>query len=136
MQSISHEVNLLHQTYCVSMGIGDMPMVPYFERLWFDAHNAGLTPEDVRMVIIDRQRRVKDGVRHRECLLLRNIAGSEEAIGNTIMEAAHLRALRRIKPVDAGKLEVLKATGRVTEQSRGEAVPIGKVIEEMRKAAE
>jgi hypothetical protein len=142
MNSINEEINLLHKTYCVATGIGDMPMVPMFERWYFEAMNAGVTCEDVRSVIADRQRRIRDGVRHKESLYLRNLIGSEEAIGSVIEEAAHIRALRRIKPVDTGKLEVLRATGRCselsrtgTDQNRTDAVPIGKVIEEMRKAA-
>jgi hypothetical protein len=135
MQSINHEINLLHQCYCVSMGIGEMPLVPLFERWWFDAVQAGITCEDIRLVISDRQRRVKDGVRHRECLLLRNVCSSEETIGNLIMEAAALKAARRIRTVDGGKAEVLRATGRGKEMSSNDAVPIGKVIEALRKAA-
>lgn len=132
---MNEEINLLHRTYCVAMGIGEMPLIPYFERGWLDAVNAGITCEDIRIVVADRQRRIRDGVRHRECLLLRNLIGSDEAIGNLMNEASMLRAQARVKPVNAGKLEVLRATGRLEPKPATDAVPIGKVIDEMRKAA-
>lgn len=135
MESMNEEIRLLHQCYCTAMGIGEMPLVPYYERLYCEAVNAGITCEDIRMVIADRQRRIRDGVRHRECLLLRNVIGSDEAIGNLMNEASMLLAKARVKPVNAGKLEVLRATGREEPKPVTDAVPIGKVIEEMRKAA-
>jgi len=47
MNSINEEVNNLHQCYCVSLGIGDMPLMATWERQWLSAVNAGVTCADV-----------------------------------------------------------------------------------------
>jgi len=92
-----------------------------------------MTPDDVKLVIKARMKRIAAGVRHEESLYIRNIAGSEEAIANTMEEAAAIRATLRIKAYPASKAQALRATGREDEPERGSAVPISEVIQAMRR---
>ncbi len=86
------------------------------------------------MVIKARKERIKAGIRHEECLCIRNIAGTEEAVANALEEVAVVKAKMRVKVFDAGKREVLRATGRSDEPEQGRAVPISDVIQAMRSA--
>ena len=134
MDSICPEINAFHKAYCDALGY-DFPLLPNMERGWLDAMQSGMTIECVRLVVKDRQARIKAGVRNKECLLFRNIAGSEDAIGDVLQEAAAIQARMRVKVVPAGKSEVLRATGRVAEPEQTDAKPIGQVIDALRKAA-
>ena len=132
MESISPEINAMHHAYCEATGF-DIPLAPYFERQWFEALNCGLTCDCVRLVIKERVRRIREQVRKPECLLLRNVAGSEAAIFDVLQEAAAIRARMRVKVMSPGKAEVLRATGRPVEPD-GNVRPISEVIEAMRRA--
>ena len=133
MQSINPEINAMHAAYCEARGL-DLVLLPPAERQWFDAMKLGMTPEDVRMVIKARKERIKAGIRHEECLCIRNIAGSDEAVANSLEEVAVVKAKMRVKVFDSGKREVLRATGRSDEPEQGRAVPISDVIQAMRSA--
>jgi hypothetical protein len=111
-------------------------MLPTHERWWSDARKCGLTPDCVKLVIKARMKRIHAGVRHEESLMIRNIAGSDEAIANTIEEVAAIRAKLRVKVMPKGKADVLRATGRPAEPEQSTAKPIGEYIEALRKAAE
>lgn len=133
MESMDPHINALHAAYCEEAKI-QLPMLPAYERWWFDAKQAGLTPEDVKMVMVHRRLRIKAGFRNAECTYLRNICGSEEAIANTMDEAATLRAKQRIKTVPPGKAEVLRATGRSAEPETQNVRSVAEVIKAMNKA--
>ena len=135
MDSISPAINSIHAAYCEALGY-QFNMMQRHERGWYDALKYGMTPDDVKLVIKNRQARIKIGVRRDECILWRNIAGSEDAISDVIEEAASLRARMRIKVIPSGKAEVLKATGRPTELEQSSSKPIGDYIKEMRIAAQ
>jgi len=132
MQSINSDVNSIHQAFCDARDL-ELNMHPTNERWWFDALKCGMTPDDVKLVIKSRMKRIAAGVRHEESLYIRNIAGSEEAIANTMEEAAAIRATMRIKAYPAGKAQALRATGRDDEPEQGGAVPISEVIQAMRR---
>lgn len=132
MQSINSDVNSIHQAFCDARGF-ELNMHPTNERWWFDALKCGMTPDDVKLVIKARMKRIAAGVRHEECLAIRNIAGSDEAIANTMEEAAAIRATMRIKAYPASKAQALRATGREDEPEQGSAVPISEVIQAMRR---
>jgi len=131
--SINPAINDIHQAYCESTGF-DLNLTPFFERQWFEAMKAGLTCDCVRLVIKERLRRIREGVRRPECLLLRNVAGTEMAIGDVLQEAAMIRARMRVKVVPAGKAEVLRATGRSDESEQIPMRPVSEVIEAMRQS--
>ena len=133
MESINPEINAIHEAFCCAMGF-ELNLLPASERHWRDAIKSGMTPDDVKLVIKTRMKRISAGVRHQECLYIRNIAGSEEAIANTMEEAAAIRATMRIKAYPVGKAQALRATGREDDPEQGSAVPIRDVIEAMRKA--
>lgn len=134
-QNMIARVNGLHNAYCITTGI-TLNLTPCFERWWYDAATAGLIPTDLLLVLQDRQRRIKLGERNQACLLLRNICGSEEAIGDVVNEAAQLNALARKPKMNKPKAAVLRATGRETEIKQGDAKPIGDYIKKMRLAVE
>lgn len=134
MISTSPEINQLHAVYCAATGM-QLRLLPASERWWFNAIQSWITYEDILLVVKSRQQRVKQGFRHKECLLLRNFIGSEEAIQSVIEEAAQIRALQRAPRFSKGKEQVLKATGRpVNPDSKGIRT-IGEVLDAMRKAA-
>ncbi len=134
MQSINPEINSIHRAYCESTGF-DLNLTAFFERQWFEAMKEGLTADCVRLVIKERLRRIREGVRRPECLLLRNVAGTEGAIADVLQEAAAIRARLRVKVFSSDKSDVLRATGRPAEPEQSEARPIGEYIEQMRCAA-
>lgn len=133
MDSINPEINALHQAYCEATSF-EVPLLPTFERQWFEAIKCGMKPDDVKLVVKTRMKRVAQEARRPESLLLRNFCGSEEAIGDVIQEAAAIRATMRIKVFPAGKADVLRATGRADEPEQEPMRPISEVIAAMRKS--
>lgn len=114
MTSTSPEINQLHQAYCQATGM-QLALLPASERWWYDAIKAGMQIEDIQLVVKDREKRINAGVRRKECLLLRNLIGSDEAIQSVMEESAAIRALKRRAQYPKGKQQVLKATGRSPE---------------------
>ncbi len=104
-------IKALHAAYCDGTG-GPLMLTKVFERWWWESVRLGITPEDVTLVLKDRIKRIAAGVRRKECLYLRNITGSEEAIANVMDEAAALKALMRVKKYSPAKASVLRASGR------------------------
>jgi len=135
MHSINSDVNSIHQAFCDARGFELNMQLPQ-ERWWFEALKCGMTPDDVKLVIKARMKRIAAGVRHEESLYIRNIAGSEEAIANTMEEAAAIRATMRIKVYPASKAQALRATGRSDAPEPSQARPIGEYIEELKRAVE
>lgn len=133
MDSINPAINAIHEAFCAAVGY-QLPMMQKHERGWYDALKYGMTPDDVKLVVKNRQARIKIGVRRDECIFWRNIAGTEDAIADVIEEAAALRAKMRIKVYPASKAQALRATGRDSEPEQSNAKPIGEYIEAMRKA--
>ncbi len=133
MLSSSPEINKLHAAYCAATGM-DLALLPASERWWYDAIKAGMQIEDIQFVVKDREKRIKEGVRRKECLLLRNFIGSDEVIQSVMEEAAAIRALKRRAQYPKGKQQVLKATGRPTEPDAKGIRSVGEVLEAMRKA--
>lgn len=133
MESLNASINAIHQAYCESTTF-ELPMMPHFERQWYEAIQCGMTPDCVRMVVKSRLQRVKDKIRQPESLLLRNFCGSEAAICNVLEEAAALRARMRIKVYPASKSEVLRATGRSDQPEQEPTRSIKDVLKAMREA--
>ncbi len=133
MESINAEITAIHRAYCESTSY-EIPMLPQFERQWFEALKTGLTPDCIRLVVKSRLRRVAQDARRPESLLLRNFCGNEAAICDVIQEAAAIRAGMRIKTFAPGKAEVLRATGRTDEAETGPVRHVSEVIAGMRAA--
>ena len=134
MRSISPEITALHAAYCAALGI-DLLLTASAERHWYEAQGEGVTAETIRAVLADRQKRIRAGVRHKESLLLRNLIGDEDRIGDLLNEFAVLKAAGRVRVMEPGRAAVLKATGRPAEIATVDARPVADVIEAMRKAA-
>lgn len=133
MQSINPEINAIHAAYCEATTF-ELPMMPHFERQWYEALQCGMTPDCVKLVVKSRMRRVAEKVRQPESLLLRNFCGSETAIADVICEAAAIRAKMRVKVYSTGKADVLRATGRPDQPEQGKTVSVKEVIQGMRSA--
>jgi len=135
MQSISPEVNAIHAAFSEAIGY-EVAFFNCYERYWYEALKMGMTCDDVKLIVKSRQRRIKDGVRHEECLKIRNIAGSEESIAEALEEVASIRAKMRVRVFPSGKSEVLRATGRPDEPEQSSARPISEYLGELRRAAQ
>lgn len=102
----------MHESYNRAMGMS-LSNNPAFERYWLSAIKAGLTVEDLVQVIAYRLRQIKGGNRRAASVFLRNLVGSDEAIGDTLNEAAVLRSsLKRQALEQSPQAKVLSATGR------------------------
>lgn len=139
---MTYQISELHRAFCATSG-HDAPLNATTERFWFDAIKAGMTVNDLKMVLLERKQAIKRGQRLEASLLLRNICGSEERILDVIEEASMLRAKLRCKPVNQAKSAVLRATDRpafyedrttTDPNQKNTAVPIATVIAAMRKA--
>jgi hypothetical protein len=141
MISANDKVNALHAAYTAVSG-RETPLMPHWERGWLIASSYGLTPEDVRSVFPERKRLVSKGAanggRHAACLSLRNWIQDEEEIANLLDECHELRARKRVRVMDSGKADVLRATGRPTEVPSEPAKQAGELdlMKALRKAAQ
>ncbi len=135
MESLNPKINTIHSAFCEAMGI-DFVLLPPAERQWYEALKMGMTAEDVKLVVKCRKERIRAGIRHEECLRIRNIAGSEDAICNALEEVAAARAKLRVKVFSTGKAQALRDTGRADAPEQGPMRHISEVMQEMRKAAQ
>ncbi len=124
----------MHSAFCEAVGY-EVALLPPAERHWYEALKMGMTPDDVRLVVRHRKQRIKAGVRHEESLKIRNIAGSEDAIAESLEEVAAIKAKTRVNVFPKGKAEVLRATGRPDEPEQTPSKPISEYIEALRKSA-
>ncbi len=124
----------MHAAFCEATGF-DLVLLPPAERHWYEALKMGLTCDDLRLLVKARLRRIKDGVRHEECLRIRNLVGSEDAISEAFEEIAAIKARMRVKVFSAGKAQVLRDTGRPDEPEQGPMRPVSEVIQAMKQAA-
>ncbi len=135
MQSLNPAINEIHAAFCQALGY-ELVLLPPAERQWYEALKLGMTCEDVKLIVKSRQQRIKAGVRHEECLRIRNIAGSDETIADALEESAAMKARMRVKVFDKGKSEVLRSTGRPDEPEQGRVMPFKEVIEGLRSAVQ
>lgn len=135
MKSQNETVNTLHETYCQAMAL-EFELTQADERRWLQGVVAGLDADMLRLVIFDRRKRITAGVRNKECLLVRNLVGSDEAVADTMNEAAVIRAQMRVKVMPKGKADVLTATGRSAEAETNRVVTPAEIeaIKVLRKA--
>jgi len=137
MDSLNPHVNALHTAFCEVSG-QQLPMLPFFERNWCEAHNFGVTPEDITRVFKERTKGVQLGERRRASLLLRAFCGSEEAIASVVEESAALKARARMRVVDPARAAILRQTGREDKAPETPARAVGDtdLLNQLRKAAQ
>ena len=87
-------------------------MTMLFERLLFESHQAGLTPEMVKAVITSRKQRKRAGEYGVRGTWFYSIFGEENCCW-CIEEYHHLQAQGRIRIADPARTSVLRATHRV-----------------------
>lgn len=131
------DINGLHAAYCKATRQA-LCLNPASERYWFNALKAGMSPADLEKALLERQLAIARGERNHPCILLRNVCGSDEAIGDILNEAAAIRARERKPAYHPGKAKVLKATGRDSAPAPGSERAVGEVaqkaLEGLRKA--
>lgn len=117
----------------------EMPMNVSVERWICEAIAEGLTPEDVTLSIQSRKQFNARNSAQKSLMLHRMLMSSDDR-AVVLNEAAEVRARRRVRVMDAGKAEVLRATGRPDTLPSPEAKHVSetqviKAIEALRKAA-
>lgn len=136
MMSINKDVTLLHASYCTAMAL-DLPMNMVHERQWLLGHLAGLTPDDVRLVLLDRLKFNRSGP-YKKGVLIHHLVGDEERIAVTLNEAAVLKASMRIKLMEPAKAQVLRQSGRSDAAATPDAVKVDAIplLDALRRAAQ
>lgn len=137
MTSLHEPVNALHAAFCEAAGY-DLPLLAAYERWYFNAHQLGITPEGLAMCLRERKRLNAQGNGFHRGVFLRNLIRDEEDIAIVIEEIAALKAKQRVRVVDSGKADALKATGRPAAVPETEAVRVGALplIEALKRAAQ
>lgn len=131
MISANSNVNALHMVFCDTTG-WDLRMTATAERFWCECHMEGLTPEDLRAVIIYRKRLIKAGDRKQSCISIHNICGTSEAILDTLCDASMLRAMARKRTLDPARASILRQTGRSDTVPVSEAKPVAEIIQKLK----
>lgn len=134
MNSINADINALHAAYNEAMA-SELPLNAVFERGWLMAHQWGVTPDCVKLVVKSRRDGIRKGERRENCLLIRNFCGSDEAVAGVLEESSMIRAKMRVRVLDKGKAEVLRATGREDAPRPADARHISEVFGDLKKAS-
>lgn len=134
MTSLNPHINSLLDAYNLALGV-DLPMTATRERWLFEAHQAGMTPEDVALCLKERMRIKRKGGMAKG-IEMRHVFGDEVRIDELLCEAALLRANRRIKVYSPAKAQALRDTGRPDAPPSEDGKHIAEYIQKMRKAAE
>lgn len=132
MTSLHSQINSLHQAYLDATGY-ELALNMVTERFWLTAHQWGITPDDVKLVVKGRIKRNLT-LNYKRSLLIHRLVGDEECLAEFTNELAEIRAHMRKPVFDNGKVVVLEATGRETEPEQRPARHISEVFETMRKA--
>jgi hypothetical protein len=109
-----YRLDLLHNAYCITLDL-DLAFNMVFERYWFEAAKLGILPEDLPLLLNHLKRRIKDGVRQPECLKIKNLVGSDEAIADSLNQIAQIKSTLRKRSFCPDKASVLRSTGRDPE---------------------
>lgn len=110
----------LHQAYTEATSF-DLPLNYVFQQVWLVASKEPwcLQPDDVKLVVKERLRGIVRQERRTASIYLRNLIGTlgdqDGPLAEFQMELAAIRARMRKPAYDAGKVLVLKATGRQAE---------------------
>jgi len=129
----------LHQAYCDATSF-ELPLQYVFQQLWLVAAKEPwcLQPDDVKLVVKARMAAIVRQERRTASIYLRNLIGTlgdqDNALSEFQMELAAIRARLRKPQYEAGKMLVLKATGRETEPPSPPARSLGDVLKAMREA--
>jgi hypothetical protein len=123
----------LHSAWCSSRGL-DVPINAAFERHWFEAHKAGIEPDDIKLVVKHRLK-LNQATQSGWSLNVHRLVGSDDDLAMFFTHLAEARAAMRKPVYDAGKVVVLGATGRETEPKQPPARSVKDVIAGLREAA-
>jgi len=130
METINPEVQNLFATYRELIGSPGLQLNAYYERLIWDAHKMGLTPESLIAVFLERKKAIREG-RSAKGTFIRHLFG-EEATGDVLDEAANIEGRKRIRLMDHNKASVLRQTGRNDAAPVTEAKPVSEIIQKLK----
>lgn len=117
------EINSIHALYCQLTGFA-LPMDFYRESVWHQWFKAGLTEDDLRLLIRHHQDQAKQG-RPARSLVFRNMVVQVDYAQEDL---AMIKALGRTAPVTE-RQRILKASGR-PEPEKDTARSAGQVLRE------
>ena len=114
MNSANDAVNALHAAFLAAAGLDEreLPMNACYERLYAEALKWGITPDHVKIgykLVMKYNRTAQHGFQRGTSPL--HMFNGEDRLGLLLYEVAKYRAEQRAR-VDAGKADVLRATGR------------------------
>ena len=98
----------VHALYCRLTGF-DLRLDMAREQAWYLFFQRELTEQDLRDIIQFLRSEIREGRRNPGCLKFRNLISNIDYLEEDLAEC---RARRRYKKPDAGRADVLQATGR------------------------
>lgn len=143
MESINPDVTQLHVSYNKAMGFTDvgleLPMMPAYERMYFESLKQGFTAEHMDLCVRERIR-LNLSSQFKMKLGLHDLIGDEAATARSMNEANIVLASRRKKVMDPAKASVLNQTGRPTDLPKKDPEQAKEILkrgmEDLRKAIE
>ncbi len=133
----SPEIAALHAAFCEASG-QELKILPAHEFWWKCAQDDGISPEDVRMWIAHMvKENLKREPRYRTQIKIRYLISTPEYRARLAEDVAEIKSRLRVKVMNPGRAEVMRATGRSDETITEEARHIRDVelIANLRKAA-
>jgi len=123
-------ITALHTAYVQLTGY-DIALNFERERFWFEWMKRGFTEPDLRLVVDYLRKFIKSGERHPASLLFRNLIADVDKFEE---DRNLYRSMARKKPVNYGRAQVSRDTGRQIEDPDTVRTPgavLGKTPEEM-----
>jgi hypothetical protein len=133
MISFNDQVNQLHAAFLSARGLDpdDLPLDPCSERQWLQAHNWGIKPDDVKLVVKARMKLNAAGGKW--SLHIRRLVGDEDDLSQFKMELAEIKAGMRKPTHNPAKALVLVQSGRSGEIEQGPARNLAQIFAGMRE---
>jgi hypothetical protein len=134
MISFNDQVNQLHAAFLSARGLDpdDLPLDPCSERQWLQAHQWGISPDDVKLVIKARMKLNAAGGKW--SLHIRRLVGDEDDLSQFKMELAEIKAGMRKPKHCPSKVAVLEQSGRSGEIEQGPARSLSELLAGLKAA--
>ena len=114
----------MHRVYCQETGF-NLPCDMGREAAWFELHRRGVTVADLRLVIRHVQAGIRAQRRNQGAPLFRTLVCNRDYFEEDLAEA---KARARVPVPDAGRAQVLRATGRPERAEPAPARKAGEVL--------
>ncbi len=114
----------LHALYQAMSGLS-VPLSVGMHYTWEAWMLRGFTDDDLRLTIEFLRRKIKEGRKTLACLRFSTFIGNTDYFAEDLAEA---RALSRRPPIDTGRREALRSSGREATPPTPDAKPVRDVI--------